>query len=782
MVHAVQLSSHIRQIQFNAAGYPTSITKAFGKPEAQTRTFSRDPVSNFVLSETDALGRKTTYRYDGLGNILQKTLLAGTASAATWSMAYQGEFSLKLSEIDPLGNTTRYSYDDQGNLIQVVDPLLHRRSMTYTNNGQIATVTVDPGGIGATTSFAYSDGVLASITDPLGRQTTLDTDVGGRVISTHDPLGNLTETYYDTMDRVTAVTDPMGNTVHYDFDANGNLTAFTDALSHVTTWTYDVRNRQVSKRDALSQVEAYQYDGAGNLIQRTDRKGLISGFTYDGLNRRITAGYGATAGSSSYTSTINYSYDAGNRLKGIVDSANGSPTFSYDGFDHLTQESSPQGTVSSTWDAVGHRLTQTVSGQSQVSYAWDAASRMTKITQGTASVSYSYDGANRRTQTKLANGVTIANTFDAASQLTGVTYTGPTGSTLGTLTYGYDAAGRQISKGGSMATVVLPSALGTATYDANNRLTNWAGTTITYDANGNILNDGTRSYTWNARNQLASLGTTSFQYDGTGRRIGVTASGQTVNFLHDGLQPVQELTGGTVKANLLNGPGIDEVLRRSVGATTSDFLHDALGSTLALTNSGGSMATTYAYEPYGNATSSGAVSDNRYQYTGRDNDGTGLYYYRARYYHPVFSRFVSEDPIGLAGGDNSYGYVDGDPINNADPKGLFKVHGNWCGPNWTGGRVQPYVEASDGHYASSTDYTDEACKRHDQCFAMCREANPCEKNARKACMTSCNTNLVNSQRFNSSSGTSFMTSLAIWLTIQLPPDPEENSPSCTCEK
>lgn len=148
-----------------------------------------------------------------------------------------------------------------------------------------------------------------------------------------------------------------------------------------------------------------------------------------------------------------------------------------------------------------------------------------------------------------------------------------------------------------------------------------------------------------------------------------------------------------------------------------------------------------------------------------------------------YQQLQPEDPIQWASGQtNNYGYVEGSPINNADPKGLSKVHGNWCGPDWTGGRVQPYVEAADGYYASSTDYTDEACKRHDKCFAMCREVNPCDKNARKACMTSCNTNLVNAQRFNSSSGTSFMISLAIWLTIQLPPDPEENAPSCTYKK
>ena len=39
---------------------------------------------------------------------------------------------------------------------------------------------------------------------------------------------------------------------------------------------------------------------------------------------------------------------------------------------------------------------------------------------------------------------------------------------------------------------------------------------------------------------------------------------------------------------------------------------------------------------------------NPFQYTGRENDATGLYYYRARYYSPTLRRFISEDPLGLA--------------------------------------------------------------------------------------------------------------------------------------
>jgi RHS repeat-associated protein len=77
----------------------------------------------------------------------------------------------------------------------------------------------------------------------------------------------------------------------------------------------------------------------------------------------------------------------------------------------------------------------------------------------------------------------------------------------------------------------------------------------------------------------------------------------------------------------------------------------------------------HTYEPFGTTTTTGSTG-NAFQYTGRENDGTGLYYYRARYYHPGLQRFISEDPIGFAGGDaNPYAYVRNNPLLFVDPSG-----------------------------------------------------------------------------------------------------------------
>jgi len=188
---------------------------------------------------------------------------------------------------------------------------------------------------------------------------------------------------------------------------------------------------------------------------------------------------------------------------------------------------------------------------------------------------------------------------------------------------------------------------------------------LSYDANGNLVNNGTSTYTWNARNQLTAVGGTGFGYDGVGRR----ANRAGTSFLYDGVNPVQELSGGGVTANVLAG-GLDEFFMRTDATGARTLLTDSLGSTLALTDNAGTVQTQYTYDPFGATTFTGATSANPLQFTGRENDGTGLYYYRARYYSPLYQRFISQDPIGLSGGINVYAYAGNNPVGFSDPFGL----------------------------------------------------------------------------------------------------------------
>ena len=352
------------------------------------------------------------------------------------------------------------------------------------------------------------------------------------------------------------------------------------------------------------------------------------------------------------------------------------------GLDLLTNETTPQGSVTYTYDNASRRATMTVAGQTQIVYGFDNADRLTTITQGTSQVTIGYDNASRRTTVTYPNTNSLLYGYNDANDLTSLTYK-QGATTVGDLTYTYDLAGRRTTIGGTFARATLPPVLTTTSYNANNQQLTFGTNTETYDFHGNLATvtdaSGTSTYTWNVRNQLTGLSATgfaaTFSYDSFGRRTGKTVQGVTTNFLYDGLNPVQEKNGATVTANLLTGLGIDEFFTRTDGAGVRALLPDALGSTVALGDGTGTLQTQYTYEPFGFATQTGVASTNSYKYTGREEDGTGLMYYRARYYHPRLQRFISEDPIGFAGGDaNLYGYVRENPLYYIDPSGECP----WC--------------------------------------------------------------------------------------------------------
>jgi RHS repeat-associated protein len=195
---------------------------------------------------------------------------------------------------------------------------------------------------------------------------------------------------------------------------------------------------------------------------------------------------------------------------------------------------------------------------------------------------------------------------------------------------------------------------------------------MTFDANGNLdsISDssGVTTFTWNARNQLSGItGPTpaAFLYDGLGRRVRKAIGPTTTEFLYDGFDVVQELAA-TGTTNYLRSLSIDEALGRG----SEFYLADALGSTVALADPSATLATQFTYAPFGQTATTGTASTNPVAFTGRENDGTGLYYYRARQYSPSLHRFLTEDPIGLLGGVNLYRYVLDNPISFTDPLGL----------------------------------------------------------------------------------------------------------------
>ncbi len=231
------------------------------------------------------------------------------------------------------------------------------------------------------------------------------------------------------------------------------------------------------------------------------------------------------------------------------------------------------------------------------------------------------------------------------------------------------------------------------TYNADNEQIKFNGASLTYDSDGQLTRDATNTYTFDTRHHLTAITggvTASFIYDALGRRMKKVVAGTTTQFLYDGLNPVQELNStNQVIANLMTGLRIDEFFTRTASSTTSTFLADALGSIVGLVSANnGPITTNYTYQPFGATTVGGAANGNSYEFTSRENDGNGLYFYRARYYSPSFQRFVAQDPLGFSAGEtNLYSYAENSPFLLKDPSGTDVLQIGIGGAARKGGEV-----------------------------------------------------------------------------------------------
>lgn len=656
----------IKRTTYNSNGYKTSEIRALGKPEQQTITYNHDPNTNLLTSVVDALNRETDYAYDANGNVTSITRLANTANAVTTSFTYDPRFSELASVTDPLNHTTTFQYDTSGNLTSITDPLSHQSTFTYNPAGQVLTAT---DAVQNTTQFSYDSGDLVGITDSIGNSTTRYVDNAGRLVTVTDPLGRRVKYTYNPLNQVLQIIDPLQGTTSFSYDLTGNLVGVQDANQNTTTYTYNDLDLVATRTDPLQRTESYTYDPNENLATFTDRKGQVTTYIYDDLNRSTFVGFGTHG--ISYASTISYQYDAGNRMTQATDSISGTITRGYDGLDRLTSETTPQGSISYTYDNANRRATMQVAGQSQVAYTFDNSNRLTQIAKGASTVAFTYDNANRRSTLSLPNGIVATYSYDNASRLTAISYA-LNANSLGALNYGYDVLGMKTSVSGSLARTGLPQPIPSALYDAGNEVLTWNESVFTYDANGNMLSDGTHDYTWDVRNHLSAIDTGSagsFVYDPLGRRTTKVISGTQTNFLYDLADTVQELSGTTPTANILTG-GLDANFSRIDSNGARSFLTDSLGSTIALADSNGSVQTQYSYEPFGQTLETGNVTTNSSAYSARESDGTGLYFYRARYYSPALGRFISEDPMGWVGGINAYAYARDNPLTFRDPLGL----------------------------------------------------------------------------------------------------------------
>lgn len=234
-----------------------------------------------------------------------------------------------------------------------------------------------------------------------------------------------------------------------------------------------------------------------------------------------------------------------------------------------------------------------------------------------------------------------------------------------------------------------------------NQLTSGLNSGFTFDANGNLIQevvDGkTITYGYDDNDRLISWsdGAQSYQYtySGTKDLKEVEKGGEKTRYVLDVNQNLPAVVARTDGSGeildyfVYGAAGLVSKITPAGQAFTYHF--DPTGNAIAMSDSSENLVNTYAYTPYGNTTRQESI-DNPFEYVGRFGvmaEDNGLYYMRARFYHPGVRRFLSQDTVwGEVSSPQSlnlYAYVEGNPVMRVDPSGHSFVEwvssGRWGG-------------------------------------------------------------------------------------------------------
>jgi RHS repeat-associated protein len=670
---------------FNAKGTTSNSTDAQGQT-----TSSKYDSANRLIERTDVLGRTWKYQYDNRGNVTQKIDPLGRIVDYAYDDRWSKVINLTRYLPDNTRVVTQFTYDVRtGNVTNMVDPLGNATTFSYTPQGQLTAVTV-PGN--RTSNFTYNSvGDLVSAIDPLGNERRFEADSAGQQRQMTDPLGFSTQATYNGSSQVTRITDALNRVTEFSYDGAGRLAAVVNPLNNVIeSYQYDTGDRLTLRTDAKVKSMLYEYDASGRLSQMTDRKSQVTRRVYDDQNRIVRIDYP--------DATQTRSYDVVGRLTEVREPSS-VMIYAYDQVDRIvtaiTDSSAGRQEVGYEYDTLDRITRRTVNGTDPTVYSYDNASRLISIMYRNQVTTYSWDGANRLTTKNLPNRIQQTFQYDDANNITQIQYLKPDNTLIDFVGYTYNTKGDRLSK--TSGSSGIQETGWTAQYDVANRLTQLTLTgtadnyNFVYDDNGNLaqrvstISRQSTEYVWDARNRLRQIVgpnlVASFEYDALDRRIAKTVNGNTIQYVYDGLQAIGEIVNGSVSETLLTGLNLDEVIARYTKTGNRTYLTDALNTVFAQANEDQSIQNYYANTPYGEGATFGSDDDNSVQYAGRENDKTGLYYYRARYYDPILKRFLSEDPIGLDGGFGVYLYTNQNPVNFSDPTGLLPPSTPHCFPN-----------------------------------------------------------------------------------------------------
>ena len=576
----------VTQYTYDSNGMPAS--KKVGDRNAVLYVYEK----GLLKSETDAMGAKTSYEYNSMGQMTAKTDACGFKTL----YEYDKKGNL-LKMTDPAGNVTLYTYDSNGQKSTSTDANGNVTKYEYNGNMKNTAITLPDG---STISYAY-DGEDRTVkeTDQEGNACVYVYDKAGRVISKKLADGSETKYEYDDVGNVIKETTPAGAVIVKTYDKAGNVKTayvqdndgnpYNDVL---TCCEYDAMGRTVKMIKKVIYCElnytalnttTYKYSAAGDLLSETvsaDGKAYTKSCTYDAYGNKLTekdANGNVTA----------YAYDQNNNLIKVTDALGNVTENTYDKLNRLVQVKNARGAITKYgYDSLGRRTTVTDAKGNIFTTSYDANGNVLKITD--------------------SNGNTVKeSTFNSLNLPAAVT-----DPAAGTTSYVYSATGKPIkitdplnqtkvltynSRGMNTSVTDPTESTSYASYDKLGNITELKGplgakTSYVYDCVGRLTSETTPSggsikYTYNAHGLMAKILNARGQakditYDSIGRITGYTCPEGTASFTYD-------LNGNVLTA------------KDTKGTVTRVF--DKLNRVSSYTDVNG-KTIKYTYDPAGNLT------------------------------------------------------------------------------------------------------------------------------------------------------------------------------------
>jgi len=627
---------------------------------------------------TDAESHQTIYEYDDLGRLLK------TDSPDTGITTYAYDFSGNLiSKTDSKGIKIHYAYD-------VINRLT---AIHYPDSIQNVFFSYDQGHNGM--------GRLTGIQNPSGN-LSYGYDQAGRIIRETRTINGfefITLYAYSPAGRVRQITYPEGRMVRYDYDAAGRIERVINGLEGVETVLAD-------------EIVHLPF---GPIASLRFGNSLDSSSIFDRLYRPESLQAGAVLNRS-------LSYDPGGNISAIenlLDPAR-SQWFSYDDLNHLIAAEGIYGAIGYTYDRVGNRLSKSHSGVSDVyryipgtsrlsevggtSYSYDPNGNPTEV--GTSSFNYNQ---NNRLILAAKNGLVLGEyLYNALGQR--VVKRKDSQTTLfiydqqGNLMAEADGKGNitqeyiwlegrllaGVKSGKRLIEAILEMAPDTLNLDSHG---NWVTAYITLPQGFDVTEIDPATILLNRSVYADRVEVGDFDSDGipdlmvkfsrslasailsTSDAVEIEVEGEADEFRISGTDTIRVISKGD-KYKKWQGTAIAaravSTLSTASKSSRLVFYHlDHLGTPQVITDENGEIVWSADYLPFGEVNVTTNAVGNEFRFPGQYYDAeTGLHYNYHRYYDPKNGRYLTPDPIGLAGGMNLYDYVINNPVIFIDPLGL----------------------------------------------------------------------------------------------------------------